>query len=82
MAKKKWTFEQAIEKLEEIVEQLETQEVSLEKSVELYKEGMTLADICRQKITMAESEVVLFQKNSSGEIEQVPFELGDETNEL
>ena len=57
MAKKKWTFEQAMEKLEQIVEQLETQEVSLEESVQLYKEGMALADICKQKITMAESEV-------------------------
>ena len=39
MAKKKWTFEQAMEKLEQIVEQLETQEVSLEESVQLYKIG-------------------------------------------
>ena len=52
MAKKKWTFEQAMEKLEQIVEQLETQEVSLEESVQLYKEGMALADICKQKITI------------------------------
>lgn len=81
MAKKKWTFEQAIEKLEEIVEQLETQEVSLEKSVQLYKEGIALADICKQKITMAESEVLLLQKNISGEVEQIPFELGEENDE-
>ena len=56
MAKKKWTFEQAMEKLEQIVEQLETQEVSLEESVQLYKEGMALADICKQKITMRSEE--------------------------
>lgn len=75
MAKKKLTFEQALQRLEEIVSLLETEEVSLEHSVDLYKEGMTLADICRQKITMAESEVVLLQKNISGEIEQTPFEV-------
>ena len=80
MAKKKWTFEQAMEKLEQIVEQLETQEVSLEESVQLYKEGMALADICKQKITMAKSEVLLLQKNVSGEVEKIPFELGEENN--
>lgn len=75
MAKKKLTFEQALQRLEEIVSLLEAEEVSLEHSVDLYKEGITLADICKQKITTAESEVVLLQKNISGEIEQTPFEV-------
>ncbi len=75
MAKKKITFEQAMQRLEEIVEILETEEISLEKSVDLYKEGMELAEFCQTKITKAETEVVLLQKNISGEIEQTHFEV-------
>jgi len=74
VAKKKLTFEQAITRLEEIVDILESGTPSLEESVALYKEGMTLADFCGQKITTAESEVVLLQKNISGEIEETHFE--------
>ena len=75
MAKKKITFEQAMQRLEEIVDILETEEISLEKSVDLYKEGMELAEFCQTKITKAETEVVLLQKNISGEIEQTHFEV-------
>lgn len=77
MAKKKMTFEQAIQRLEEIVEILETEEIVLEKSVDLYKEGMELAEFCQTKITKAETEVVLLQKNISGEIEQTHFEIAE-----
>ncbi len=73
MAKKKMTFEQALEKLEEIVQTLETEEVSLEKSIGLYKEGMTLAAFCKEKLTTAESEVLLLQQDMEGKIEQSPF---------
>lgn len=64
-----------MQRLEEIVEILETEETSLEKSVDLYKEGMELAEFCQTKITKAETEVVLLQKNISGEIEQTHFEV-------
>ena len=64
-----------MQRLEEIVEILETEEISLEKSVDLYKEGMELAEFCQTKITTAETEVVLLQKNISGEIEQTHFEV-------
>lgn len=73
MAKKKMTFEQALEKLEEIVQTLETEEVSLEKSIGLYKEGMTLAAFCKEKLTTAESEVLLLQQDMEGKIKQSPF---------
>ena len=43
MARKKQTFDEAMERLEEIVEQLEQEEVSLETAVSLYKEGLSLA---------------------------------------
>ncbi|HIT86466.1 MAG TPA: exodeoxyribonuclease VII small subunit [Candidatus Coprocola pullicola] len=80
MAKKKLTFEQAVEKLEEIVETLETEEVSLEKSIALYKEGMALATFCKEKLTVAEGEVMLLQKDIEGKMEESPF-LSEEMEE-
>ena len=50
MARKKQTFDEAMERLEEIVEQLEQEEVSLETAVSLYKEGLSLAALCREKL--------------------------------
>ena len=57
MARKKQTFDEAMERLEEIVEQLEQEEVSLETAVSLYKEGLSLAALCREKLSAAEGEI-------------------------
>ena len=44
-----------------IVEQLEQEEVSLETAVSLYKEGLSLAALCREKLSAAEGEIVLLR---------------------
>lgn len=59
MAKKKLTYEQAIERLEKIVCEMETGEAALEKSLALYKEGTELAAICGEYLSRAEAEVVI-----------------------
>ena len=64
MARKKQTFDEAMERLEEIVEQLEQEEVSLETAVSLYKEGLSLAALCREKLSAAEGEIVLLRKEA------------------
>ena len=43
------TFEEAFEKLNEILEKFESGEVSLEKSINLYEEGMLLKNHCENK---------------------------------
>lgn len=48
------TYEQAVRELEKIVERLEGSDVSLEESIELFEEGIKLADICNQKLNTAE----------------------------
>ena len=54
MAKKERpSFEEALEKLEAIVEQLSDQEITLEKSVELYEEGLRLSKICSETLENA-----------------------------
>lgn len=73
MARKKQTFDEAMERLEEIVEQLEQEEVSLETAVSLYKEGLTLAALCRGKLSAAEGEIVLLRKEA-GLWQEEPFQ--------
>lgn len=73
MAKKKVTFEDAIMRLEEIVEQLEAEEVPLEEAVKLYQEGISLSAVCKEKLAVAEGSVVLLQKEA-GIWEEKPFQ--------
>lgn len=52
-------FEKQMERLQKIVEELEKGELSLEKSVALYKEGQVLAAACRDQIEKARHDVTL-----------------------
>ena len=63
-AKKKQSFEEAMTRLEEIVERLEQEEAPLEEAVALYKEGLTLSAICREKLAAAEGEIVFLRKEA------------------
>ena len=74
---KKVTFEQALEKLEEIVSQIEEGEVSLEESIEKYAEGTKLIQQCRQILDAAEKKIQLLTKGQDGELEPAG-ELPDE----
>jgi exodeoxyribonuclease VII small subunit len=60
MTKKKeleLTFEEAMEKLEGIVNILEDGDVPLEQAIEKYKEGMELAKICNEKLKNVEMQL-------------------------
>ena len=54
---KEASFEENLKTLEEIVEQLESGEVDLEKSVELYEKGMKLKQICEEKLKKVEMQI-------------------------
>ena len=51
----KMTFEQAIKRLEEIVNLLENNETSLDDSVELFQEGVQLSQYCSKKLGNVEN---------------------------
>lgn len=72
MAKKKLSFEEAMERLEAIVEQLEQEEAPLETVVALYKEGLGLSGYCKEKLAAAEGEIVLLRKEA-GLWQEEPF---------
>jgi exodeoxyribonuclease VII small subunit len=67
------TFEQAMERLEEVVAQLEHGDIPLEEAIQLYGEGTKLAGICRKKLDWAEQQVeILVEEN--GEWSKKPFQ--------
>ncbi|NQU75551.1 MAG: exodeoxyribonuclease VII small subunit [Planctomycetes bacterium] len=59
MAKKKLTFEQALEKLEQIVSQIESGQIGLEESIARYAEGTKLISHCRSVLDAAEKKIQL-----------------------
>ena len=66
-------FEECLERLEKIVQELEKGEVPLEKSLTLFEEGMQLSSACRKELEQAEGKVaVLLKKN--GKLQAEPFE--------
>ena len=54
---KNTTFEENLKQLEDIVELLESGEVDLEKSVELYEKGMILKNLCESKLKRIETQI-------------------------
>jgi len=77
MAKKKdGNFEENMQRLQEIVQELERADLSLEKNVTLYKEGRALVASCKDMLDKARHEISL----SDGEEGDTPFSLSqDET---
>lgn len=72
---KELTFEQAITKLEEIVNKLEEEDVPLEKAMNYYQEGMKLSKICDDILKNAQEKMVNIL-NDNGD--SVPFDLQED----
>jgi exodeoxyribonuclease VII small subunit len=66
-------FEECLQRLEKIVQELEKGDVPLEKSLTLFEEGMGLSSACRRELEQAEGKVeILLKKN--GKLQAEPFE--------
>lgn len=68
MKKDDITFEQALEKLEAIVTQIEQGKVSLEESIEKYAEGTKLITKCRSILNEAEKKIAILSSKDGGEL--------------
>lgn len=55
--KKEMKFEEALNKLAEINEKLSAEDISLEDSVKLFKEGVELTKLCQKKLDDAKQEI-------------------------
>ena len=73
MAEKKKSFEENLERLEQIVKELEDESLSLERSLKLYEEGVKLAGKCSVELEGAERKIKLLQRTPDGEIVEAPI---------
>ena len=72
--KKEFTFEEALERLEEIVRQLEKGDAPLAESLGLFEEGAGLVRACGTLLDEAEQKVAKLRKSEDGSPEELPFE--------
>lgn len=74
MAKQELTFEASMQRLDEIVKQLEKGDVPLDASLALFEEGSHLFKTCNALLDTAEQKVVQLKKGSDGAPVELPFE--------
>ena len=74
MAVKKQSFEQSMQRLDEIVRQLEKGEAPLAEALALFEEGTALISTCSKALQEAEQKVVKLKKGENGEPEEQAFE--------
>jgi exodeoxyribonuclease VII small subunit len=67
-------FEEALKKLEGIVEAMESDDLPLETLLAKYEEGSKLVKICREKLSEAELKIQQLEKNAAGEMKLKAFE--------
>lgn len=60
---KGFTFEEGCKRLEEIVAQLSGGEVTLEKNIELYKEGSEILNACNEMLEQAKGVIKIVDKD-------------------
>ena len=65
---KELTLEQTFERLEDTISKLQQEDISLEESFRLYKEGMRLIQSCNDRIDSVEKEVL--KLNENGELDE------------
>ena len=76
MAKMK--FEEALERLEQIVCQLEDGSLGLDESLKIFDEGIKLTQACTKKLEESEKRIQILLKNETGEKSLQPFMIGDD----
>lgn len=67
-------FEEALKRLESIVEAMESDELPLETLLTRFEEGTRLVTICQGKLEEAEQKIQKLEKNAAGKLTLQPFE--------
>jgi exodeoxyribonuclease VII small subunit len=74
-------FESALKSLEDIVAQLEAGDLTLDRALELFEEGIKVSRFCSSKLEEAERKVEVLIKTASGDMKETPFSEDAEANE-
>jgi exodeoxyribonuclease VII small subunit len=76
--KNKTNFESSLRELERIVEQLEAGDLPLERSLELFEQGVQLSRDCQKRLDEAERKVEILLKGNDGAYTPTPFDEPEE----
>jgi exodeoxyribonuclease VII small subunit len=67
------TFEKAMNKLEKIVQELESTDLPLEKAIKKFEEGVQLSKFCSEKLDETEKRITILLKDQNDRIFDKPF---------
>ncbi|MBI4831952.1 MAG: exodeoxyribonuclease VII small subunit [Candidatus Lindowbacteria bacterium] len=67
------SFEEALENLEKIVEQLEAGNLSLDETLKKFEEGIRLSRLCDKKLKQAQKKVSMLTRDEQGDFKEIPF---------
>jgi exodeoxyribonuclease VII small subunit len=68
------TFETAMDRLEAIVEQMESGKLPLEELIVRYEEGMNMVKVCQERLTAAEKKIEIIARDHAGDAIVKPFD--------
>ena len=74
-------FETAIQRLEKIVDDLEKGEMDIDKSLEIFEEGIKMSRVCSKKLNEAEAKIEKLTKGQKGELITELFPVEDENDQ-
>jgi len=73
---KKETFESAMIRLENIVKELESGELPLEKAIKKFEDGVKYSTYCNDLLDKTEKKISILLEDSEGNVREEPFENG------
>jgi exodeoxyribonuclease VII small subunit len=73
MARKKLNFEDAFSRLEEIADLLDN-DISIDESLKLYKEGIEISVFLDKELKTAKKEVLVLKEQADGLFKEIPFD--------
>ena len=74
-------FEKAIQRLEKIVDDLEKGEMDIDKSLEIFEEGIKMSRVCSKKLNESEAKIEKLTKGQKGELVTELFPLVEENDQ-
>ncbi|MGA1845798.1 exodeoxyribonuclease VII small subunit [Deferribacter abyssi] len=75
MSSEKYSFEKKMQRLEEIVNILENEELGIEESLKLFQEGMKIGKECKEFLKKLELKVnKILEVNEDGTLDSEPFD--------
>ncbi|MCR4771826.1 MAG: exodeoxyribonuclease VII small subunit [Oscillospiraceae bacterium] len=78
MSGSKMTFEEAMDRLEQIVRLLEKGDTPLEEAMKLFEEGTALAKKCTARLDAAEKKIMKLVRSADGEVSEEEFDVDEE----